>query len=55
MQQSRTDRRLRIAVLGAAVGVGLGILLAATTDIPFAPEGGLILGGLLGWFFGTRR
>jgi hypothetical protein len=35
--------------LGAAVGLALGILVSVTTDIPLAPEGGLILGALAGW------
>ena len=39
--------------LGAAVGLALGILVSVTTDIPLAPEGGLILGALAGWL--TRR
>jgi hypothetical protein len=42
--------------IGAAVGVALGILVSVTTDIPFAPEIGLLVGGLLGWFSaGLRR
>ena len=34
---------------GAAIGLVLGIVVAVATDIPLAPEGGLIIGGLLGW------
>jgi hypothetical protein len=41
------------AVVGAVVGVALGILVSVTTDVPFAPEAGLVLGGLVGWF--SRR
>jgi hypothetical protein len=39
------------------VGVALGILVSVTTDLPFAPEGGLLLGALVGWFSaaGLRR
>jgi hypothetical protein len=40
-------------LLGAVVGVALGILVSVTTDIPFAPEAGLLLGGLVGWFSGA--
>jgi hypothetical protein len=36
--------------LGAAVGLALGILVSVTTDVPLAPEAGLLLGGLAGWF-----
>ncbi|MFL5945028.1 MAG: hypothetical protein ACJ74D_04550 [Gaiellaceae bacterium] len=31
-----------------------GILVSLVTDIPFAPEGGLVLGGLAGWLWGAR-
>jgi len=51
MQQSRPDRRMRVALIGAAIGLVLGILVSLLTDIPFAPEAGLLLGGLAGWFF----
>jgi hypothetical protein len=36
-------------VVGAVVGVALGILVSVTTDVPFAPEAGLLLGALVGW------
>jgi hypothetical protein len=36
--------------VGAVVGVALGILVSLTTDVPLAPEAGLLLGGLVGWF-----
>ena len=35
--------------IGAAIGLVVGILVAIGTDIPLAPEGGLVLGGLVGW------
>jgi hypothetical protein len=35
--------------LGAVLGLALGIVVAVTTDIPLAPEAGLVLGGLVGW------
>jgi len=40
---------------GAAIGVGavtglvLGVLISVTTDVPLAPEAGLVLGALAGW------
>ena len=43
-------RRIWLVVAGAAVGVALGILVSVATDVPFAPEAGLLLGGLVGWF-----
>jgi len=54
---TRDRRRIWAVVLGAAVGVALGILVSVTTDVPFAPEIGLLLGGLVGWFSaaGLRR
>jgi hypothetical protein len=36
-------------MVGAVIGLALGILVSVTTDVPFAPELGLVLGGLLGW------
>jgi len=54
---SGNRRRLWSVVLGAAVGVALGIVVSVTTDVPFAPEAGLLLGALVGWFSaaGPRR
>jgi hypothetical protein len=37
--------------LGAVVGLVLGILVSLTTDVPLAPELGLLLGGGLAWLF----
>jgi hypothetical protein len=36
-------------VLGAVVGLLLGIVVALTTDVPLAPEIGLALGAFAGW------
>jgi hypothetical protein len=36
-------------VVAAVIGLALGILVSVTTDVPLAPEGGLILGALVGW------
>ena len=35
--------------VGAVIGLALGILVSVTTDIPLAPEAGLVLGALVGW------
>jgi hypothetical protein len=40
-------------VLGAVIGLALGILVSVTTDVPLAPEVGLGLGALIGWI--SRR
>jgi hypothetical protein len=45
---------VRTAVIaGAIAGLALGILVSVTTDVPLAPEAGLILGALVGWL--SRR
>jgi hypothetical protein len=36
-------------VLGGVIGLALGILISVTTDVPLAPEAGLVLGALVGW------
>lgn len=40
-------------VIGAVIGLALGILASVTTDVPLAPEAGLLLGVLAGWL--SRR
>lgn len=35
--------------IGAVAGLVLGILVSVTTDIPLAPEAGVVLGVLAGW------
>jgi hypothetical protein len=42
-----------LLVVGAVIGLALGILVSVTTDVPFAPEAGLVLGALVGWL--SRR
>jgi hypothetical protein len=37
--------------VGALIGVVLGILVSVTTEVPVAPEAGVILGALVGWLF----
>jgi len=37
--------------VGALIGVVLGILVSVTTEVPLAPEAGVILGALVGWLF----
>jgi hypothetical protein len=40
-------------VVGGAIGLALGILVSLTTDVPLAPEGGLVIGLFVGWL--SRR
>jgi hypothetical protein len=35
------------------IGLALGIVVSVTTELPLAPEAGLVLGALLGWL--SRR
>jgi hypothetical protein len=35
--------------VGGGVGLVIGILIAVATDLPLAPEGGLVVGLLAGW------
>jgi hypothetical protein len=39
--------------IGAVTGLALGILVSVATDLPLAPELGLVLGALVGWL--SRR
>jgi hypothetical protein len=41
--------------LGAVIGLALGIVISILTDLPLAPEGGLVLGALLGWLLRRDR
>jgi hypothetical protein len=37
--------------VGAVVGLVVGIIVSITTELPLAPEIGLLLGGLAGWLW----
>jgi ribose/xylose/arabinose/galactoside ABC-type transport system permease subunit len=41
--------------LGAVLGLALGIVVSVTTDLPLAPEAGLVLGALVGWLVRRGR
>jgi hypothetical protein len=43
----------RAIAVGAIIGLAVGILVSVTTDLPLAPEAGLLLGGVVGWL--SRR
>jgi len=42
-------RTWALLLVGAVLGLAVGILVSVTTDVPFAPEVGLVLGVLVGW------
>jgi hypothetical protein len=52
---TRDRRRIGSIVMGAALALLLGILVSVTAGVPFAPEVGLLLGGLVGWFAAKLR
>jgi hypothetical protein len=35
--------------IGAVTGLALGIVISLATEVPLAPEVGLVLGALVGW------
>ena len=39
--------------VGGGVGLVIGILVSALTDLPLAPEAGLAVGLLAGWLLGS--
>jgi hypothetical protein len=41
--------------VAAATGLVLGIVVSLTTDLPLAPEVGLVLGALVGWLARRKR
>jgi ElaB/YqjD/DUF883 family membrane-anchored ribosome-binding protein len=42
-----------VIAVGTAIGLVVGILISVSTDIPLAPEVGLVLGALIAWL--SRR
>jgi hypothetical protein len=41
--------------LSAVLGLALGIVVSVTTEVPFGPEAGLVLGALAGWLSRRQR
>jgi hypothetical protein len=41
--------------VGAVIGLAVGIVVSLATDIPLAPEVGLVVGGLVGWVWRRDR
>jgi hypothetical protein len=52
---STSGRTWPFVAVGAGIGFALGILVSIATDIPLAPEAGLVLGALAGWLVRKRR
>lgn len=42
-----------LIAVGAVIGLALGIVVSVATDVPLAPEVGLLLGALIAWL--SRR
>jgi hypothetical protein len=40
---------------GAVIGLALGILISLTTDVPLAPEAGLVFGAVVAWLLRRDR
>jgi len=40
-----------VIALGAVAGLVVGVLVSVATDLPLAPEVGLIAGGLIAWIW----
>ena len=41
--------------VGAVAGLALGIVVSLATDVPLAPELGLVLGALAAWLLRRER
>jgi len=41
--------------IGAVTGLAIGIVVSVTTDVPLAPEIGLLLGALAAWLLRRER
>jgi hypothetical protein len=41
--------------LGAVLGLAIGIVVTVATELPLAPEAGLVLGALVGWLVRRDR
>ena len=44
-----------VIAVGAVIGLAIGVVVSLATDIPLAPEGGLLLGALGGWLWRRDR
>jgi hypothetical protein len=46
---NRFGRKWLFLVGGGALGLGFGIIVSVTTEVPFAPEIGLVVGLAVAW------
>jgi hypothetical protein len=44
-----------VLVVGAAIGLALGVVVSIATDIPLAPEVGLLIGLFVAWLLRRKR
>jgi F0F1-type ATP synthase assembly protein I len=49
------NKRTWFVIAGAVVGAAIGIVVSMTTDVPLAPEAGLLLGASAGWLWTRFR
>ena len=54
-ETSTAARTWPLLLVGAGIGLALGILVSIATDVPLAPEAGLALGALAGWLVHRTR
>jgi hypothetical protein len=49
-----SEKNVKLAPIGvgALIGLALGIVVSLITDVPLAPEVGIVLGALAGWLSG---
>jgi hypothetical protein len=52
---SETNVRLAPIGVGALIGLALGIVVSLITELPLAPEVGVVLGALVGWLSSRDR
>ena len=44
-----------VLVVGAAIGLALGVVVSIATDIPLAPEVGVLIGLFVAWLLRRKR
>ena len=52
---SETNVRLAPIGVGALIGLALGVVVSLITELPLAPEVGVVLGALVGWLSSRDR